>query len=531
MTIATERRRGLLDLPPVEGRRAQRVPAAASPTSRAGATRPATAGFSSTPTTASSTRGSSRRSSSSPRSSLCPLVAIQPIYMHPYTAAKMVASLGFLHERRIYLNMLAGGFKNDLIALNDETPHDDRYVRTVEYTQIMTALLSGPGAGHVRGQVLQGHEPEADAAAAGRALSRRPRLRLVRRRARRPRARSARPPSSTRSRRARRTTRRGDMVDVGRPRRRSSRATSSDEAWRVAQERFPEDRKGQITHKLAMKVSDSQWHKQLSELGAQAGRRGEPVLARPVPELQDVLPVPGRQLRARRPRSSRATSSSATRRSSSTSRRPRTSSSTPRSSFDGGSGARRRGDRACSRSTSRARPSAPGRGRARAWATSALTYGELEAASNRLARLLRRGGLRAAATASASSLPKTPAAIVGDARDAQGRLRLRPDRHREPGAAGRARSSRRPSRALILASVARRPSSLDELAARATPSRGAPIGSLDDGPLERRAFATALRGGRRRRLSRREPGRRGRARPTTSRTSSSRPARPGRRRA
>ena len=29
---------------------------------------------------------------------LAPLVAIQPIYMHPYTAAKMVASLAFLHE-------------------------------------------------------------------------------------------------------------------------------------------------------------------------------------------------------------------------------------------------------------------------------------------------------------------------------------------------------------------------------------------------------------------------------------------------
>ena len=75
---------------------------------------------------------------------LAPLVAIQPIYMHPYTAAKMVASLAFLHERRIYLNMLAGGFKNDLIALNDDTPHDDRYLRTVEYTQIMTGLLSSP---------------------------------------------------------------------------------------------------------------------------------------------------------------------------------------------------------------------------------------------------------------------------------------------------------------------------------------------------------------------------------------------------
>jgi alkanesulfonate monooxygenase SsuD/methylene tetrahydromethanopterin reductase-like flavin-dependent oxidoreductase (luciferase family) len=42
---------------------------------------------------------------------LCPLVAVQPVYLHPYAAAKMVATLGHLHGRRVYLNMLAGGFK------------------------------------------------------------------------------------------------------------------------------------------------------------------------------------------------------------------------------------------------------------------------------------------------------------------------------------------------------------------------------------------------------------------------------------
>src|SRR5260370_36983152 len=57
---------------------------------------------------------------------LCPLIAIQPIYMHPYTVAKMVASFGHLYGRRIYLNMVAGGFKNALAALNAATPHDDR---------------------------------------------------------------------------------------------------------------------------------------------------------------------------------------------------------------------------------------------------------------------------------------------------------------------------------------------------------------------------------------------------------------------
>ena len=75
---------------------------------------------------------------------LCPLVAIQPLYMHPYSVAKMVASFGHLYKRRIFLNMVAGGFKNDLIALNDTTPHDDRYTRLIEYTTIIKLLLSTP---------------------------------------------------------------------------------------------------------------------------------------------------------------------------------------------------------------------------------------------------------------------------------------------------------------------------------------------------------------------------------------------------
>jgi alkanesulfonate monooxygenase len=40
------------------------------------------------------------------------------------------------------------------------------------------------------------------------------------------------------------------------------------EAWSVAYERFPVDRKGELAHQLAMKTSDSVWHKQLSGLGA-----------------------------------------------------------------------------------------------------------------------------------------------------------------------------------------------------------------------------------------------------------------------
>src|SRR6201993_5289431 len=75
---------------------------------------------------------------------LCPLVAVQPVYMHPYSVAKLIASFGYLFGRRIYLNMVAGGFKNDLSTLNDTTPHDKRYTRLIEYTTIIKKLLAGP---------------------------------------------------------------------------------------------------------------------------------------------------------------------------------------------------------------------------------------------------------------------------------------------------------------------------------------------------------------------------------------------------
>src|SRR5262249_32342513 len=40
----------------------------------------------------------------------------------------------------------------------------------------------------------------------------------------------------------------------------------SAEAWRIAHDRFPNDPRGRLAHKLAMTVSDSEWHRQLSEI-------------------------------------------------------------------------------------------------------------------------------------------------------------------------------------------------------------------------------------------------------------------------
>src|SRR3989475_6232877 len=183
--------------------------------------------------------------------------------MHPYAVAKMVASFGHLHGRQIYLNMVAGGFKNDLVALNDTTPHDKRYDRLIEYTLIIRELLAGPAAVSSEGEfykvknlkltpplrselfpgIFVSGSSDAGLAAAkaiGATAVKYPKAP----------GEEVAPDEGV-----------GAGVRVG-----IIAREDGDEAWRIARERFPEDRRGQLTHQLAMKVSDSVWHGQLSDL-------------------------------------------------------------------------------------------------------------------------------------------------------------------------------------------------------------------------------------------------------------------------
>lgn len=196
---------------------------------------------------------------------LCPLVAVQPIYMHPYTVAKMVSSFGYLYGRRIYLNMVAGGFKNDLMALNDPTPHDRRYDRLIEYTQVIKRLLADGTAVSYSGEFYQVDKlkltPPLPAALspgifvsgssdAGLAAAEAIGATAVK---------YPEPPEKYEGDGTSRVTNSGVRVGI-------IVREDSNEAWRIAHGRFPEDRKGQVTHQLAMKVSDSLWHKQLSQM-------------------------------------------------------------------------------------------------------------------------------------------------------------------------------------------------------------------------------------------------------------------------
>lgn len=198
--------------------------------------------------------------------SLSPLVAVQPVYMHPYSVAKMISTLGCLYNRRVFLNMVAGGFKNDLVALGDTTPHDSRYRRLVEYTSILRQLLDSRGPITFDGEfykvnaltlkpplapelypgiLVSGSSPAGMAAAAeiGATPIQYP---------------EPLGPGAPIKPCASRTC--GVRIGI------VSRLREED-AWQVARDRFPADRKGQLTRQLASKISDSAWHKQLADVG------------------------------------------------------------------------------------------------------------------------------------------------------------------------------------------------------------------------------------------------------------------------
>jgi alkanesulfonate monooxygenase len=218
---------------------------------------------------------------------LCPLVAVQPVYMHPYAVAKMVASFGHLHRRRLYLNMVAGGFKNDLVALNDTTPHDKRYDRLLEYTLVIRELLAGSGAVSYEGVyyvvknlkltpplppdlfpgIFVSGSSDAGLAAAkviGATAVKYPKAP----------GEEVAPDEGV-----------GAGVRVG-----IIAREDGEEAWRIARERFPEDRRGQLTHQLAMKVSDSVWHGQLSELADATASGDSPYWLVPFENYKTMCP-------------------------------------------------------------------------------------------------------------------------------------------------------------------------------------------------------------------------------------------------
>jgi alkanesulfonate monooxygenase len=219
---------------------------------------------------------------------LAPLVAVQPAYMHPYTIGKLVATFAAIHGRQVFINWVAGGFKNDLLALADDTPHDARYDRLVEYARVVRQLTDGgkvtfEGSHYtVRGLGLQpsvepGLRPEfmvSGSSSAGKEAARALGARAVTY-ALPPEA-EQRPPCGPGLAAGLR------MGIVARP--------DKNDAWRSAYLRFPPDREGVLMRQLANKVSDSHWHKLLFRQAEERSGEGGPYWMGPFENYKTMCP-------------------------------------------------------------------------------------------------------------------------------------------------------------------------------------------------------------------------------------------------
>jgi alkanesulfonate monooxygenase len=218
---------------------------------------------------------------------LSPLVAVQPIYMHPYSVAKLVSSLAYLHGRRVYLNMVAGGFRNDLIALGDTTPHDERYARLLEYGQVIRALVAGQGPTSFDGHYYAAQNlrlvppvpPDcvprmmlSGSSAAGLAAAKVLGAIAIKY-----------PQPAANEEPQEHDLQMGMRIGI------ISRE-DAEGAWSEAYRRFPEDRRGQLAHGLAMQSSDSEWHRRLRELARTAALQNQPYWLGPFENYKTFCP-------------------------------------------------------------------------------------------------------------------------------------------------------------------------------------------------------------------------------------------------
>ena len=189
--------------------------------------------------------------------SIVPLIAVQPEYTHPFTAARTVAALSRLHQRPVDLNLVTGSYGRDLVALGCGLDHDERYERLLAFGRILHGLLHGADA-------LTHHSAYYDLAEATiyPSLPRgcRPRVFVAGSSAM-----SARVAGALRVTRLMNPKPPGDYAEPGSTLDGTAirigviARESSELAWRIARQRYPDDRAKQRFHSTVVPSYEAQW--------------------------------------------------------------------------------------------------------------------------------------------------------------------------------------------------------------------------------------------------------------------------------
>ncbi|MFH8516604.1 LLM class flavin-dependent oxidoreductase [Streptomyces gelaticus] len=203
---------------------------------------------------------------------IVPMVAVNPMYMHPFNVARLISTIGQMYARQVDLNFVSGGFKRHLLQVGSLIDHDERYARLAEYGEIVARLLLEPDPVTFNGKYYQ-----------VKSASISPRL----------------PPElmprffvSGSSEACVRVRRELDAVRLSYPR----EVIESDEdaplkdlgvglgiiaredaadAWDIAHRRFPRDEMGEKMHQWASRIVESRWHIDLAYDAEQGEARNE----------------------------------------------------------------------------------------------------------------------------------------------------------------------------------------------------------------------------------------------------------------
>lgn len=74
---------------------------------------------------------------------LVPLVALSPLYSHPFAAARSILSIAEVYGRRVDLNLITGASLSEMRRIKQQIDHAARYDRLREYAELVRDLLKG----------------------------------------------------------------------------------------------------------------------------------------------------------------------------------------------------------------------------------------------------------------------------------------------------------------------------------------------------------------------------------------------------
>jgi alkanesulfonate monooxygenase len=206
-----------------------------------------------------------------------------------YWVAKQIATFGHLYGRQVALNMLAGAFVNDLKELGDNTPRDRRYERMTEYPNIIMNLLHDKPSLNHQGEFYEVHgvkmkpplsrhllPPVLMSGSSDAGMLAAQELGAVA-------VRYPKPVSHYEEHPLEPGIRFGMRLGI-------IARENKGQAWSIAHQRFPVDHKGQLTHQLAMKTSDSVWHQELSKMKPEELVDGYPYWLMPFQNYKTFCP-------------------------------------------------------------------------------------------------------------------------------------------------------------------------------------------------------------------------------------------------